>query len=134
MTFRDFLKNNKVVLDGGTGTLLQKVGIPAGVSTEEWNLTHPDELVKIHKAYYDAGSNIVMTNTFGVNAFKFSEEEIEKFFERFYRADQSRNSAGGSGLGLAISKQIVELHNGKIEVTSNKDKTIFKVSLPLDME
>ena len=65
MTFRDFLKNNKVVLDGGTGTLLQKVGIPAGVSTEEWNLTHPDELVKIHKAYYDAGSNIVMTNTFG---------------------------------------------------------------------
>ena len=78
MTFRDFLKNNKVVLDGGTGTLLQKVGIPAGVSTEEWNLTHPDELVKIHKAYYDAGSNIVMTNTFGVNAFKFSEEEIEK--------------------------------------------------------
>ncbi len=78
MTFRDFLKNNRVCLDGGTGTLLQKAGLPAGVSTEEWNKTHPEELIKIHKAYYDAGSNIVMTNTFGVNAFKYSDSELEE--------------------------------------------------------
>lgn len=63
------------------------------------------------------------------------KDKLDKIFENFYRLDTSRTSkTGGSGLGLAISKQIVELHNGKIEVTSNKDKTIFKVSLPLDME
>lgn len=63
------------------------------------------------------------------------KDKLDKIFENFYRLDTSRTSkTGGSGLGLAISKQIVELHNGKIEVTSNKDKTTFKVSLPLDME
>ena len=63
------------------------------------------------------------------------KDKLDKIFENFYRLDTSRTSkTGGSGLGLAISKQIVELHNGKIEVTSNKDKTIFKVSLPLDIE
>ena len=63
------------------------------------------------------------------------KDKLDKIFENFYRLDTSRTSkTGGSGLGLAISKQIVELHNGKIEVTSDKDKTTFKVSLPLDME
>lgn len=63
------------------------------------------------------------------------KDKLDKIFENFYRLDTSKTSkTGGSGLGLAISKQIVELHNGKIEVTSNKDKTTFKVSLPLDME
>ena len=66
---------------------------------------------------------------------KIPKDKLDKIFENFYRLDTSRTSkTGGSGLGLAISKQIVELHNGKIEVTSNKDKTIFKVSLPLDIE
>ena len=63
------------------------------------------------------------------------KDKLDKIFENFYRLDTSRTSkTGGSGLGLAISKQIVELHNGKIEVTSNKDKTTLKVSLPLDIE
>ena len=39
---------------------------------------------------------------------------------------------GGSGLGLAIAKEIVELHDGKIIVTSNKDKTTFQIILPLE--
>ena len=57
---------------------------------------------------------------------KANKDKLDKIFENFYRLDTSRTSkTGGSGLGLAISIQIVELHNGKIEVTSNKDKTIF---------
>ena len=63
------------------------------------------------------------------------KDKLNKIFENFYRLDTSRTSkTGGSGLGLAISKQIVELHDGKIIVASDKDKTIFKVSLPIKDE
>jgi len=63
-------------------------------------------------------------------SYDVSQEEINKYFERFYRADQSRNSTGGSGLGLAIVKNIVELHSGKIEAKLMNDLLSFKVSLP----
>lgn len=59
-----------------------------------------------------------------------TDEEINKFFERFYRADQSRNSTGGSGLGLAIAKNIIELHGGQIQAVLNQDLISFKVNLP----
>ena len=60
------------------GTLLQKNGLGPGELPERWNLTHPEVVREIHKAYFDAGSNIVCTNTFGANVFKFSEEELEQ--------------------------------------------------------
>lgn len=59
------------------------------------------------------------------------QEEVDKLFERFYRADKSRSSsAGGSGLGLAIAKNIIELHGGKIKATLNEDLISFKIMLP----
>lgn len=77
MNFKDFLKNNIVCLDGGMGTLLQERGLKAGEHPEKWNITHPEVITQIHKSYYDAGSNVVSTNTFGANSLKFSEEELE---------------------------------------------------------
>ncbi len=60
------------------------------------------------------------------------KEKLAKIFEKFYRADTSRNTkTGGSGLGLAIAKEIIELHKGKIEAESTEEETTFKVSLPL---
>ena len=67
MKITEFLKNNIVFLDGGMGTLLQERGLAAGELPERWNLEHPEEIIAIHRAYYDAGSNVVNTNTFGAN-------------------------------------------------------------------
>ncbi len=77
MNFKEYLKNNIVYLDGGMGTLLQAQGLRPGEHPERWNLSHPDIITSIHKAYFDAGSNVVCTNTFGANILKFSEDELE---------------------------------------------------------
>ena len=77
MNFKAFLNENIVRLDGGMGTLLQEQGLGAGEAPERWNLTHPDAITAIHRAYYEAGSHVVSTNTFGANPLKFNEEELE---------------------------------------------------------
>lgn len=60
------------------------------------------------------------------------QHKIDTIFEKFYRLDSSRSSkTGGAGLGLAIAKEIIDAHNGSIEVTSDIDNTIFKVTLPI---
>lgn len=81
MNFKEYLKSNIVYLDGGMGTLLQEKGLKAGEHPERWNLSHPEVITEIHKAYFDAGSNVVSTNTFGANILKFSEEELEEIIK-----------------------------------------------------
>ena len=76
MDFLTYLQDNLVYLDGGMGTLLQARGLSAGESPEEWNLSHAEEIVAVHRAYFDAGSNVVCTNTFGANRLKFSGDRL----------------------------------------------------------
>ena len=77
MKITEFLKDNILFLDGGMGTLLQERGLAAGELPELWNLTHADEIRSIHRAYFDAGSHVVNTNTFGANILKFSAGELD---------------------------------------------------------
>lgn len=78
MMFLEFLKQHIVYLDGGMGTWLQRRGLQPGEYPERWNLTHRDDIVDVHRQYFDAGSHVVCTNTFGANSLKFSDDELER--------------------------------------------------------
>lgn len=94
MNFKEYLKNNIVCLDGGMGTLLQEKGLNPGEYPERWNLSHPEIITEIHKAYFDAGSNVVCTNTFGANTLKFTEVELDEIVKSAVKnAENARNSS-----------------------------------------
>ena len=94
MKFKSYLENNLTILDGGMGTLLQKAGLAPGELPERWNLTHADEVTAIHRAYFDAGSNVVNTNTFGANILKFSTDELDDIIRA--AAENARAAAAQS--------------------------------------
>ncbi len=94
MNFRDFLKSNIVYLDGGMGTLLQKQGLVPGEHPEEWNVTHPQVITDIHRSYYDSGSNLVCTNTFGANCLKFGDDRLEEIIKAaVYNAKKAKEQS-----------------------------------------
>jgi 5-methyltetrahydrofolate--homocysteine methyltransferase len=68
MTFFERLQQPHLFFDGAMGTQLQQAGLPAGASPDGWNLTHPDVVLAIHKAYLEAGADVITSNTFGSNA------------------------------------------------------------------
>ena len=69
----DILKENILIFDGAMGTMLQKAGLPVGGLPELFNITHPETVANIHKAYIEAGCDIVTTNTFQANRFKLKD-------------------------------------------------------------
>ncbi len=81
MNFSEYLKSNIVYLDGGMGTLLQAQGLQPGEHPEKWNISHPEIITDIHKNYFNSGSNVVCTNTFGANSLKFNDNELEEIIK-----------------------------------------------------
>ena len=77
MKITEFLQDHTLCLDGGMGTLLQARGLCAGEHPEHWNMTHAEDIIAIHQSYFDAGSNVVNTNTFGANCLKFTADELD---------------------------------------------------------
>ena len=61
--------------DGGMGSLLQASGLQKGEAPDSWNLTQPDKVLAVHKAYAAAGSEFITTNTFGANSLRFANAE-----------------------------------------------------------
>ncbi|MDD5724378.1 MAG: homocysteine S-methyltransferase family protein [Syntrophales bacterium] len=73
MVLKDRIKERIIILDGATGTELQKKGMPGGACPEIWCLDNPDIIGAVHAAYRDAGADIVTTATFGANRIKLSQ-------------------------------------------------------------
>ena len=71
------LESEILILDGATGTMLQKKGMKPGSCPEELNLSNPAIIKEVHREYIEAGVDIITSNTFGGNRIKLSEYGIE---------------------------------------------------------
>lgn len=67
------INNGPVLTDGSWGTQIIKRGLTQSESPDSWNLTHPDKVQEVAQEYVDAGSRVILTNTFGANRFVLSK-------------------------------------------------------------
>ena len=95
--FLTSLADAKVLIaDGATGTQLQKAGLPAGTAPERWNLENPDAVRNHYQAYIDAGSDIILTNTFGGTRIRLEREGLaENCVQVNHRAAEIARQAAG---------------------------------------
>lgn len=84
--FREWIDSRIVLLDGATGTNLQRAGMPTGVCPEQWILEHPQALVELQRAYVAAGTDIVYAPTFTASRIKLEEYGLENRLEEMNRA------------------------------------------------
>ena len=97
MTTPTWFTSGTFILDGGWGTQLQLRGLGIGEHPDLWNLSHPDKVQEVASAYIQAGSDIILTNTFGSNRFLLTKHRAEDKISELNRA------------GVRISKEIA--HN-----------------------
>ncbi|MBO5649832.1 MAG: homocysteine S-methyltransferase family protein [Clostridia bacterium] len=106
MTVLEALRQGILILDGGMGTLLQERGLRPGELPELWNLSHPEVIEGIHRAYFDAGSNVVNTNTFGANPLKFDSETLRAVVHAAIDCARAARDSDGSAQKRFIALDI----------------------------
>ena len=88
--------------------------------------SYSNSKIEINMFQTDSNIHIIFKN----RGEKIPEYKLKKLFDKFYRADESRTTTtGGTGLGLAITKEIIELHNGKINVRNDDEYIEFDITL-----
>ena len=97
MNIRERLGKELLFLDGGMGTLLQAEGLAPGELPETWNIEHPEKVEAIHRRYYEAGSDVVLANTFGANVCKFHDDRYP--VEEVIRAGIANAKRAGEQIG-----------------------------------
>ena len=102
MKFIEQLGREWLFFDGGMGSLLQERGLAAGELPETWNITRPEEIQSIHRAYLDAGSDIINTNTFGANALKFPDNLREIVESAVSNAKEARRQSDREDAYIAL--------------------------------
>ncbi len=102
MGFLDRLGRERLFCDGGTGTILQEKGLKAGEFPEKWNIERPEEIIALHSAYLEAGSDIINTNTFGANRLKFPDD-LEAIVEAaMSNAKEAKSRSGRDDAFIAL--------------------------------
>ncbi|MBR1757745.1 MAG: homocysteine S-methyltransferase family protein [Lachnospiraceae bacterium] len=99
---RTLLGKEWLFCDGGSGTFLQERGLAGGEQPERWNLTHPEDVIGLHSAFLNAGSNIFNTNTFGANRLKYPEDLEEVVTAAVALAKEARRRTGREDAFIAL--------------------------------
>ncbi len=96
-SFERLLAAPPVITDGAWGTQLQARGLPIGECPDAWNLLHPEKVEEVARAYADAGSQVILTNTFRANAVALTGSEWAGRIAEINRAgvEISRRAAAG---------------------------------------
>ena len=102
MKITEQIKNKRLFFDGGMGTMLQRAGLGAGDVPEKWNISHPEEITRVHRAYLDAGCDILTSNTFGVNTLKYSADEVEQMVRGAFECMREAEKQSGRDVYLAL--------------------------------
>lgn len=89
-----------ILMDGATGTELQKRGMPQGACTEQWALEHPEALLELQRSYVEAGAGVLVTPTLGANRGALERFGLEGHLEEYNRrlTALTRQAAAGRAL------------------------------------
>jgi methionine synthase I (cobalamin-dependent) len=104
MGFLDRLATGETLLaDGAMGTMLQAAGLEKGHAPEEMNLASPDKVLSVHRGYVEAGSEIILTNTFGANRYRLEKSGLgERVYELSRKAAEIAREAGAAFVAGSI--------------------------------
>lgn len=91
------LEDRPIITDGAWGTQLQERGLPVGACPDEWNLSHPQAVESVARDYVEAGSRVILTNTFGANRITLEKHGLADRVAEINRAgvEISRLAANG---------------------------------------
>jgi len=126
MRFADCSRGTVTLTDGAWGTEFQKLGAALGTCADEWNLTKPDLVRQVAGSYVQAGSRVILTNTFRANSISLAPYGLQDHMEAINRAavKLSRQAAGNSALVFASIGPSGKLLLTK-EVTAEQLKLTF---------
>lgn len=97
------VSNGPVLTDGAWGTQLQARGLAIGEIPDLWNVTHPDKVAEVARAYVEAGSQIILTNTFGANRIRLAEGGCAERAKEINEAGARISRAAAAGRALVFA-------------------------------
>jgi len=148
--FREWALEQVRILDGASGTLLQKTGMPIGVCPEKWAVQNPGSIIKIQKEYIEKGSEIIYTFTLGGNGLKLKEFGVEDAY-RINRelAALSKKAAGGRAFvagdiaptgqlmepfGMYTFEEIVDVYKEQVKGLLDGGVDLFVIETMMDIQ
>lgn len=150
--FRELVKKGPVLLDGATGTNLQKAGMPVGVCPEQWILENSEVLIDLQKRYVEAGTDILFAPTFTASRIKLKEYGLEDHLEEMNRklVALSKEAAKGTNalvagdltmtgeqlypLGDLMFEELVDVYKEQAKIIAEAGADLFVVETMMSLQ
>ena len=150
--FRELVKKDPVLLDGATGTNLQKAGMPVGVCPEQWILENSEVLIDLQKRYVEAGTDILFAPTFTASRIKLKEFGLEDHLEEMNRklVALSKEAAKGTNalvagdltmtgeqlypLGDLMFEDLVDVYKEQAKIIADAGADLFVVETMMSLQ